>query len=93
MAVLEEEEEPGGAILPSQVSSRFYSLSAFCYAKIDEILATHDKLFWPRLYIVMLCKIQFIIFSCLWLIQSHNNFGVANETTFELGNLSKNPGA
>ena len=46
----------------------------------------------PR-YIVMLSKIQFIIFSFLWLIQSHNNFGVANETTFELGNLSKNPGA
>ena len=31
------------------VTSRFYPLCPFYYAKIAEILATHDQLFWPRL--------------------------------------------
>ena len=33
------------------VTSRFYPLfPSFCYAKIAEILGTHDQLFWPRLF-------------------------------------------
>ena len=32
------------------VAPQFYLLFPFCYAKIAEILATHDQLFWPRLY-------------------------------------------
>ena len=32
------------------VAPQFYPLFPFCYAKIAEILATHDQLFWPRLY-------------------------------------------
>ena len=36
----------GGGQMPSRLSP----LSANCYAKIEEILATHDELFWPTLY-------------------------------------------
>ena len=32
------------------VAPQFYLLFPFFYAKIADILATQDKLFWPRLY-------------------------------------------
>ena len=45
------EEAAAFAAAPLQMPSRLSPLSANCYAKIEEILATHDQLFWPTLYI------------------------------------------
>ena len=51
--------------------------------KLSTTISLCDYFALPR-YIVMLSKIQFIIFSFLWLIQSHNNFGVANRNDFRV---------